>query len=189
MKNLSFLLLLFSLIACTESEVFSEPEMDAGLEQEKIADQEGSNETEDESKPEEGTEEDENPSVEIDLPQVWKLFKLTCDSSGNCGSTGEDLPYRDTYTFSADFTVKKLRVKDGDTLKIEGDFKVSETEFNTYAFNIFYEGEVAVEDIDIISSCMGREEYLFITEEDHGVLKNSTDACDGPRLYYSQVKE
>ena len=186
MKKLPLVLLLLFIFSCSESEPIPEPETEipAVIEKEEAVDNQGN----DDGNPQE-TGGDEETNIEIDLPQTWKLFKVTCHTSETCESTGENMPYQDTYTFNEDFTLKKLRIKDNDTLRIEGKFEVNGTEFETYAFNINYEGEPAIEDIDIISSCISRKEYLFITEEDEGILKNEVSECDGPDLYYSRVTE
>ena len=125
----------------------------------------------------------EGVEIEVELPQTWKLFKMTCNTSEICDTEGEEMPYQDTYTFNEDKTVLKVRIKDNDTMRIQGNFKVLETEFESYAFSIKYEGEAQPEDIDLISGCTGRSEYLYITEDEE-ILINNVSACDGPDLYY-----
>ncbi len=190
MKKLFCLITVIACISCTESH--EELSIDNAPSEELELTEDTNVEDESQEDVEDTNVEDESPEdveVEIDLPQTWKLFKMTCHTSETCETTGEDMFYQDTYIFSEDMTVLKVRIKDNDTLKIEGVFNVTGTEFETYAFNIDYEGEATPEDIDIISGCYSRKEYLFITEQDEEVLKNDWDACDGPGLFYTQVTE
>lgn len=186
MRNILSLLFLLMFIACSESEIKEESQVEVKTEETSEIENEDPNPDQSNN---EGSSEGERNNIEIDLPQTWKLVKMTCPSSEDCVVTGEEMTYQDLYSFKQDMSVQKLRFRANDTLEITGDFTVTETQFGTYAFNIKYQGEATPEDIDIISSCTSREEYLFITENDQEVLKNNYSACDGPDLYYTQLKE
>ena len=191
MKRSLFLLLVPIFIGCTASDsdsITDELEQTGSDNIEKKEETESTEETDstDETDETDETDATEEAEVEIDLPQTWKLFKITCIDSETCNTEEEEMPFQDTYTFREDKTFLKVRVKEEDSIRIEGTFKVYPTDFDTHAFNLTYEGAPAPEDIEIISSCTSRKEYLYITEADHEILKNKVSACDGPDLYYKQ---
>ncbi len=183
-KLFALLLILVSVISCSgDSEEIIEEEVIINKKDDTTP------ELADDSQNDEGGEDEgetERVEVEVDLPQTWKLYKMTCAGAETCNSEGEEMPFKDTYTFNEEKTVLKLRIKGNDTLRIQGDFKVYETEINTHEFSIEYEGDYQVEDIDLISGCFGRSENLYLIEEDEEILKNNVSQCGGPDLYYKK---
>ena len=131
-------------------------------------------------------EEESDSEIEVELPQVWKLFKMSCSNTEECTKEGDEMDFQDTYTFREDKTVEKIRIRQNDTIKVEGNFKVTKSQYDTSAYTLIYDGELTPEDIGIFSSCLSREEYLYVLQDEENILKNTVEDCDGPMMYYSR---
>ena len=159
MKKLLILMSVFLILACSED---SDPGI---LDQEVLKEKPEvvEEETETGSDADSGDKEEESDSeIEVELPQVWKLFKMSCSNTEECTKEGDEIDFQDTYTFREDKTVEKIRIRQNDTIKVEGNFKVTKSQYDTSAYTLIYDGEPTPEDIGIFSSCLSREEYLYV---------------------------
>ena len=114
-------------------------------------------------------------------PQTWQLVKST-SSWTNTVLTGTELPYQEKYVFQADSTFTKTRQKGNQTTEASGTFSVRP--YNGRQFNILTYNAAN----DLIGSCYSRSlrEDLALIAND--TLRNTWEACDGPRLEYKRVK-
>ncbi|WP_299153843.1 hypothetical protein [uncultured Christiangramia sp.] len=189
MKKLLILMSVFLIYACSEDTNPGLLDQEVLKEKPEVVEEdiEEVSETETESDADSGdNEEDSGTEIEVELPQVWKLFKMSCSNTGECTKEGDEMDFQDTYTFREDNTVEKIRIRQNDTIKVEGTFNVTKSYYGTPAYILQYEGEPKPEDIEIYSSCLSREEYLYVIQDDENILKNTVEDCDGPRMYYSR---
>ncbi|APS40019.1 hypothetical protein [Salegentibacter sp. T436] len=134
-------------------------------------------------------ENDENQISSLDLvfkelPQEWKLIKMTGSFEGS-DTTGEEMYWQETYSFSEDGTFTKSRTtEDGETLKASGEFIISQEMGNPEkALVLTYEEEQA-----IIGNCYNIPvEYLYYSNDEELLLSNWW-ACDGPGLFYERIE-
>ena len=189
MKKLLILMSVFLIYACSEDTNPGLLDQEVLKEKPEVVEEdiEEVSETETESDADSGdNEEDSGTEIEVELPQVWKLIKMSCSNTGECTKEGDEMDFQDTYTFREDNTVEKIRIRQNDTIKVEGTFNVTKSYYDTPAYTLQYEGEPKPEDIEIYSSCLSREEYLYVIQDDENILKNTVEDCDGPRMYYSR---
>jgi len=114
-------------------------------------------------------------------PQTWELVKST-SSWTNTVRTGADLPYQEKYVFQADSTFTKIRQKGDQTTEASGTFSVRPFSDGPYATLTYAEAST------LIGSCtsISLKEHLALKSND--TIRNTWEACDGPRLEYKRVK-
>ena len=113
-----------------------------------------------------------------EYPQTWKLFKMT-GSLAYSETTGEDMAWQEEYRLTSDGRVVKTRTQDGESSSIMGYFSLIQQDEQSYIL-IEYE-----EDSDLIGSCTGTEESLYIDSQNK-LLQSNWWACDGPGLFYKK---
>ncbi|WPY99670.1 hypothetical protein [Christiangramia sp. OXR-203] len=191
MKKLLILMSVFLIFACSEDSDSGILDQEVLKEKPEVVEEATEEETDTESEAEsdadtDDKEEDSETEIEVELPQVWKLFKMSCSHTEECTKEGDEMDFQDTYTLREDKTVEKIRSRQNDTIKVEGTFKVTISYYDTPAYTLQYDGEPTIEDIEIYSSCMSREEYLYVIQDDENILINTVDDCGGPRMFYSR---
>ena len=189
MKKLLILMSVFLICACSEDSDPGILDQEVLKEKPEVVEEATEEQTETEAESDADTddkEEDSDTEIEVELPQVWKLFKMSCSNTEECTKEGDEMDFQDTYTFREDKTVEKIRIRQNDTIKVEGNFKVTKSQYDTSAYTLIYDGEPTPEDIDILSSCLSREEYLYVLQDEENILKNTVEDCDGPMMYYSR---
>ncbi|RPD45748.1 hypothetical protein DNI29_16455 [Hymenobacter sediminis] len=116
-----------------------------------------------------------------DYPQTWQFVKLKSPWT-NVVLTGAELPYQEKYVFQADSTFIKTRQTGNQTTQASGTFSVRSYSGRQYTILTYSATN------DLIGSC-----YSTSLREDLGLiatdtLRNTWEACDGPRLEYKRVK-
>ena len=64
--------------------------------------------------------------------------KMSCSNTGECTKEGDEMDFQDTYTFREDNTVEKIRIRQNDTIKVEGTFNVTKSYYDTPAYTLQY---------------------------------------------------
>ncbi|SHF56066.1 hypothetical protein SAMN05444483_101594 [Salegentibacter echinorum] len=120
-----------------------------------------------------------------ELPQEWKLVKMTGSFSGS-ETTGDDMGWQESYIFKSDSTFTKTRLRNGKKLTATGTFVIGTEYKNTTAqksLKLTFDKESS-----IIGSCSNEPlEYLYYKNDENLLLSNWW-ACDGPGLFYKKVE-
>ncbi|TGD77174.1 hypothetical protein [Hymenobacter wooponensis] len=125
---------------------------------------------------------DDSAEVQVGAyPQTWQLVKST-SSWTNKVWTGAELPYQEKYVFQADSTFTKTRQKGDQTIEASGTFSVRPYGGKPYTILTYSAAS------ELIGTCYSRSlrEDLVLTASD--TLRNTWEACDGPRLEYKRVQ-
>ncbi|WP_298524219.1 hypothetical protein [uncultured Christiangramia sp.] len=102
MKKLLILMSVFLIYACSEDTNPGLLDQEVLKEKPEVVEEdiEEVSETETESDADSGdNEEDSGTEIEVELPQVWKLFKMSCSNTGECTKEGDEMDFQDIYTF------------------------------------------------------------------------------------------
>ena len=108
--------------------------------------------------------------------QSWKLVKMT-GSFMNSETTGSDMPWQETISLKGNNLFEKTRVRNSETITVNGSYSYSELEDGTYLI-LDYGKEN-----ELIGNCTSdfKETYWIISENK---LQGTWLACDGPGLEY-----
>lgn len=113
-----------------------------------------------------------------EFPQEWKLVQMST-MMVNSTTTGDDMPYQETYTFNRDYTFTKSRNENGNTIEADGTFNLITGEDGEEYYKLRYN-----EKNDLIENCSVKdEEYLILKSEKS--LHGTANACDYPSKLYS----
>lgn len=122
---------------------------------------------------------DEEPSVY--LIGNWELVLLTGGFPGAV-QEGDDLEWREKYTFNADRTFTKSRETDDGLIQSKGSYEVLENRGDNFLLHVNLVFETGGE---IAGSCgPANSESLSLTR--NKVLQSDWSACDGPGLFYEK---
>ena len=123
---------------------------------------------------------DESPSAMQELPQRWKLVKITNSMTGE--SVGENnLPYTITIQLNKDSTFVKSRKEDDTVLSATGAFTIVQNE-NSTELILDHDSENG-----LIENCgAGTTEHFQLLPT--GQLFGGAVPCDGPGYHFSLSK-
>lgn len=119
-------------------------------------------------------------SVE-NLPQKYKLVQMS-SMMVNSETSGDDMPYQETYLLNEDMTFLKSRKQEGVTTSASGIFKKIVNDYGENLLIFTY-----TSDSNLIENCLNNyEERLRIVEDDN--LNGTANACDHPSKLYEKDK-
>jgi hypothetical protein len=116
-----------------------------------------------------------------DHPQTWQLVKMT-GSLPVSVRTGAELPWQETYTFQADSTFAKRRQNGDQVTEASGKYTIQKLADGSQV-KLTY-----VTRNSLINSCTPDSKETLILRTEDNTLVSSSEACDGPRLEYREVK-
>ena len=116
-----------------------------------------------------------------DSSEKWELVKMTGSMVGS-ETTGDEMEWQEYYIFNTDGTFTKQRERNNEVAEASGTYE-KETNENGLVYKLTYS-----EENELVGSCSGAsQEYLYYDSDEQTLLSNWW-ACDGPGLYYEQVK-
>ena len=116
-------------------------------------------------------------------PQKWELVSIIGNIANTKSLSGDNLPYKETYTLNKDSSFIKIRINNELTQKASGTFTIEK--FDNYSHFVF---KYSIKN-DLIGSCVIIElkEHLTI-KSNSNIYNNAWQACDGPVLEYERVE-
>ncbi|MDT0687817.1 hypothetical protein [Autumnicola psychrophila] len=113
--------------------------------------------------------------------QKWELVKMTGSFAGS-ETIGDEMEWQEYYLFNANGTFTKHRERNNKIVEASGSFE-TDTNEDGLVYNLSYS-----EENELIGNCHGAPtEYLYFSSDGETLL-SSWWACDGPGLFYEQVK-